>query len=183
MPDTVFPIDEFARLVQPLVGLTVTLPWKGYGSAIFLELGQLTVVESRRRNHAVGEACISVEWDWRVEHKSSVLYGSSNTGPRIEGGLAGLQGATIESLSIAGKVPELIVLFSNGHSLRSMAMVTGDPEWSIKLPQGRWVFARSGELPGVAPVPGTTVAGMFTVGTNGARPGQPWNSPPDAPPP
>src|SRR5262245_10829694 len=146
MSNTVCAVDEFAKLVQPLVGLTVALPWKGAGSAIFLELGQLTPVESSRRHHAAGVACISVEWDWRVEHKSSVLYGSSNTGPRIERGIAGLQGVTIESVSVAGKLPEVIVSFSNGQVLRSMVMDTGDPQWSIRLLDGRYVFARGGEV-------------------------------------
>ena len=41
MDDTVFPIEEFQALVHPLIGLPVALPWKGYGSAIFLELGRL----------------------------------------------------------------------------------------------------------------------------------------------
>jgi hypothetical protein len=146
MPDTACSVDEFAKLVRPLVGLTVGLTWKGYGSAIFLELGQLTPIESKRRHHAAGEACISVEWDWRVEHDASVLYGSSNTGPQIERGIAGLRGSAIEGVSVAGRVPELTVSFSNGHCLRSMVMVTGEPKWSIKLHDGRWVYALVGEL-------------------------------------
>jgi hypothetical protein len=144
--DPVIPIEAFVELVRPLVGLTVALPWKGYGSAVFLELGRLASVASRRGHHAEGEACISIEWDWRVEHKCSVVFGSSNTGPQIERGLARLQGSTVESVSIGGAVPELVVVFSNEHSLRSMVMVTGDPEWSIKLPDRRWLSVRAGQL-------------------------------------
>jgi hypothetical protein len=146
MSDIVYPVEEFPMLIAPLVGLRVALPWKSYGSMVFLELGQLTAVDSTRRDHLVGEATISVTWDWRVEHNSSVLYGSSNTGPRIERGLSGLLGVTIASMSVAGRVPELTVSFSNGHVLRSMIMVTGEPEWMIKLPVGRWLFGRAGQL-------------------------------------
>jgi len=137
---------RFSRLIEPLIGLPVSLPWKGYGSAIFLELGQLTPSEPKYRNHADGEASIAVQWDWRVEHQSSVLYGSSNSRPVVEHGLAALKGALIEHLFIAGEVPELTISFSNGHILRTMVMVTGDPEWSIKLPDGRWLRARANEL-------------------------------------
>lgn len=138
--------DPVQALVQPLVGLTVSLPWKGYGSAIFFELGELKPLKSQRQHHNVGEACISVEWDWRVESEATVLYGSSNSGPEIEEGILSLQGTTVQTLSVVGRVPELLVRFSNGHCLRSMVMVTGSPEWSIKLHDGRWVSARSGDV-------------------------------------
>ena len=137
---------KFQELIQPLVGLSVSLPWKGYGSAIFLELGSLVPLDLQSRYHAKGEACISVEWDWRVETEVEVLYGSSNSRPKIEAGILSLQGTTVQALSVVGKVPELVVQFSNGHYLRSMVMVTGNPEWSIKLPNGSWVYAKSGCL-------------------------------------
>ena len=73
MADTMHLPEEFHAMVQPLVGLTVALPWKGYGSTIFLELGQLSPLESKRQHHNKGEACISVEWDWRVENGTTVL--------------------------------------------------------------------------------------------------------------
>ena len=146
MTYVVFPSDEFSSFTKQLIGLVVALPWKGYGSAIFLELGALTRSKSNRQNHARGEACICLEWDWRVEYETSVLYGSSNSGPRIAHGIASLQGVKVQAIAITGKVPELVISFSNGQSLRSMAMVTGDPVWSIKLLDKRWVFPLSGEL-------------------------------------
>jgi len=146
MSDIALPIEEFQALVQPLVGLPVSLPWKGYGSAIFLELGELAPLKSSRRHHNEGQACISVEWDWRVEAETRVLYGSSNSGPKIASGIMGLQGTTLHGLFLVGQVPELVVQFSNGHRLCSMSMQTGDPEWSIKLPDKRWVYAKRGSL-------------------------------------
>src|SRR5882724_10666570 len=85
-PDSALPIEEVQTLIRPLIGLVVSLPWKGYGSAIFLELGRLAPLEYPRQRHNEGEACISVQWDWRVESKTKVLYGSSNSGPNIEEG-------------------------------------------------------------------------------------------------
>jgi hypothetical protein len=147
MSDLDFPIEKFHALVQPLVGLAVSLPWKGYGSAIFLELGVLFPLEStRRQRHQKGEACIAVEWDWRMEAGTKVLFGSSNSRPKMESGIAALRNSTVQSLSVFGPVPELVVQFSNSYRMRTMVMATGDPEWSVKLPDGRWIYAKAGRI-------------------------------------
>jgi hypothetical protein len=67
------PLEEFEALVRPVLGLTVSLPWQGYGSAIFLELGRLLSLESPNRRYNEGEACIALSWDWRVESGAAVL--------------------------------------------------------------------------------------------------------------
>jgi hypothetical protein len=146
MADIAISGDDFEALVQPLLGLRVSLPWKGYGSAIFLELGELVSLKSNRRRHDNGEACISVTWDWRVEAETAVLYGSSNSRPEIDAGIQTLKGTTVEAIGVVGQVPELVVRFSNGHCLRSMVMVTGNPEWAIRLTDDSWINAKRGLL-------------------------------------
>lgn len=146
MSDSVCSIEEFCRLVKDLEGLAVTHPWKGHGSAVFLELGQLTAEEFKGRQYISGEACIWVQWDWRVEDGLTVLFGSSNSQPHIQKGIASLEGTTIQSVSIAGDIPELVVSFSNGHCLRTMVMVTGNPEWSVRVLDGRWLHSQAGRL-------------------------------------
>lgn len=146
MTEISHPIEDFQMHVQPLIGLTVSNPWKGYGSAIFLELGNLTSKKLIRATLNEGEACICVQWDWRVEANTRILYGSSNSRPEIESGISTLQGETIQSLAIVGQIPELIVQFSNGHYLRSMAMLTGGPEWYIKLLDERWMHTNGSLL-------------------------------------
>ncbi len=146
MAHQVKPIDSFAELVQPLIGLQVSLPWKGHGSTIFLELGQLQPLESKRSHHQRGQACIWIDWDWRVESGTSILYGSSCSRPKINKGIATLQDVRIENLSHVGEVPELVVHFSNGHCLRSMCMVSGDAQWTIRLDKRSWMSIKDGEL-------------------------------------
>lgn len=126
-------LESFHERTLPLMGLEVSQPWCGYGSAIFLELGELLPAKSQRTRYARGQACISVKWDWRVEAQGVVLYGSSNSYPSIAEGISALRGATVTSIAVAGQVPELVVHFSNGHCLKSMVMVTGDPQWSIRV--------------------------------------------------
>jgi len=137
--------QEFRDCVRPLQGLEVSLAWKGYGSAIFLELGRLSPPQQPRR-HEQGQACLRVEWDWRVENASSILFGSSDTGPEIADGIRGLQGSRIDDIAAVGAVPEIVALLSNEQRLRSMAMTTGDPQWGIRLPSGSWISAKSGVL-------------------------------------
>jgi hypothetical protein len=138
-------LAEFNVAVRPLIGLPVSLPWKGYGSAVFLELGRLTA-PSPRGVHECGEACIFVEWDWRVEQETTILYGSSNSRPKIQEGIAGLAGTSIENVAAAGSVPELEITFANGQRLRSMAMVSGDPRWNLRLLDHNWISCEGGRL-------------------------------------
>jgi hypothetical protein len=143
---TVLSEQEFRDCVLPLHGLEVSLAWKGYGSAVFLELGRLSAPKNDRASHERGEACLSVAWDWRVENASSILFGSSNTRPEIEVGIRELQGSRTDNIVAVGAVPELAVTFSNGKCLRSMAMTSGNPQWGIKLPSGSWLSTEDGLL-------------------------------------
>ncbi len=144
--DVVLSYEEFQKLVQPLVGLPVSLPWPGHGSAIFLELGALAPLEYPSQRYNNGEACITAEWSWRVEAGSAVAFGSSSSGPRIDKGLQALRGATVEALTAVGRIPELVVQFSNGARLRTMVMLAGHPQWTIKLQDGRYVSAKRGRF-------------------------------------
>ena len=126
------PITDLKSKLLKLVGLNISLAWKGYGSAIFLELGNLTKEETTRSHNAIGEACIWLEWDWRVEKNGRIQFGSSNNSPEIEKGITHLVGLKIEKIEINGEVPELTVSLSNGYRIQTMAMVTGDPRWAIR---------------------------------------------------
>ena len=129
-----------------LTGLRVSRPWKGYGSAIFLELGELNEIRSFRGGSVTGQACSSIEWDWRLEFGGSIVVGSSDSGPAIHQCLKLLRDSTVTSVDISGEVPELLVRLSTGHDLRSMAMIKGDPQWSIRIEKDSWLYVRSGDL-------------------------------------
>jgi hypothetical protein len=136
-------VDANIRL-NSLVNLPVSLPWKGHGSAIFLELGVLTSTAGQRRKREKGEANIYVGWDWRIEEGAKVLFGSSNSRPVIEDGISILCGVRIDDLLIQGDVPELLIRFSNGYRLISAAMCDDGSEWSIHLPDDSWMSSDEG---------------------------------------
>ena len=112
--------ENSGNFLSPLIGLEVSRPWKGYGTAIFLELGTLTLdPDSRLREYHRGEACIGIEWDWRVESETAVAYGSSDSRGKMAEGIATLQGTRVTSIQVMRGIPELRVTFSNGQRLRS----------------------------------------------------------------
>lgn len=137
---------DFAAETKPLIGSRVGHAWKGYGGAIFLELGNLTPPKSDRLSHPSGAQCIAIEWDWRVELGSGVLFGSSNTGSEIAERIPKLETSTIQSIQAFGDAPELLVSLSTGHRIRTSVMATGDPQWSIKLAENEWLYVVDGEL-------------------------------------
>jgi hypothetical protein len=124
--------------------MPISLPWKGHGSAIFLELGNLAPLERPRQRRQDDDATIYIGWDWRVEDGSRVLYGSSNSKPEIEDGIEALVGITIKNLTIQGSVPELSIEFSNGARLMSASMCTDTSGWSIRLPGSVWISCVDG---------------------------------------
>ncbi len=137
-------LQEFEERSRRLVGLKVSRPWQALGSGILFELGRLS--QPNPELAPSGEACISVEWDWRVEAGCRVLYGSSDGRHKSGAGIRSLRDTTIQSITVTGMVPELVVEFSNGHCLRTMVMTRGDPEWSIMTLDGEWIQARCGKL-------------------------------------
>jgi len=45
-----------------------------------------------------------------------------------------------------GEVPELLVSLSTGHRIRTTVMVTGEPEWSIRLAENEYLGVIDGEI-------------------------------------
>lgn len=138
--------DEFAHLVAPLVGMPVFLPWCGYGSAIFLELGKPQPITNPKQRRPDGEACISLEWDWRIESDLKIVCGSSNSNPEIDSTISSLLDSTVTKIRLEGIIPELLIDFSNGYRLRSMAMKDGNPEWGVRLPDKTYLMSENGRV-------------------------------------
>lgn len=137
----------FSDVIKPLIGQKINHAWKGYGSAIFLEIGDLVFPsESSSTKMPSGQWCISIEWDWRVEYQNRILFGSSHTGSSIADRLKGLEGTMIQDVELWGAVPEILVHLSDSSRLRSASMVNGQPEWSIRLGESDWISAVEGEI-------------------------------------
>lgn len=137
-------LSEANDKIQALVGLPVSLPWMGYGTAIFLELGELKPLTRPRQRHQNGDASICLYSDWRVEEGAKICFGSSNSKPVMSDGIEQLQNVFIEKFVIHGQVPELQIQFSNGQQLITAGMIEGDSDWQIRMSDSTWISCRNG---------------------------------------
>ena len=89
--------------------MPLSKPWKGVGSALFLELGKLVPPTDPRLRLSRGEASISLNWYWRLENVNAVIVGSSDPGPKIEQEITVLKGQLITAIRVEGRLPELTI--------------------------------------------------------------------------
>lgn len=120
----------FDESIGNLIGLPISKAYNSFGSSLCMELGELTLND---RNRQKGEAYIRLDWDWRLEDDESIICGSSNSGPAMAETAEELVGLTITGLNLYGSPPEVEIRLSNDQRLRSMAMKSGNPEWTIQL--------------------------------------------------
>ena len=125
--------ELFERYKTDLLSMNLSNAWNGYGSAIFLEFGELSykAKDEKKYNNPRGEITIMIEWDWRAEKDASIICGSSEDNKKIELFLADLLGNKITQLRTTGRLPELEIEFSNGVTLKSFMTGIGQPEWSF----------------------------------------------------
>ena len=118
---------RFVELTRSLVGMRVSCAWRGYGSALFLELGALRPMPSPRQakgqtgpRHSKGVATVMIEWSWRVERARSVEVGTWSSERRINAGIKRLTGSRISDITIDGRLPELVLALTGSRwSIRS----------------------------------------------------------------
>lgn len=127
----VSPAFEIYR--QGIVGLPLSSIWRGHGSAIFLEIGQLHPVQRRdgSSGSARGDYTIMMEWSWRIENQTAILGGSWSN----EGGwdtlFQSLIGQTVRDMSVFGRLPELSLALSGEKYVVSFMTADGQPAWSL----------------------------------------------------
>ena len=114
---------ELQTLINPFLDKPVSRAWQGHGSALFLEIGELT--DDR------GEMTVMIEWSWRVEKGKSIWFGSWSEDALMETSIPELSGKILKDITVFGRLPELTVQFSEGIWIHSFATVEGQPEWAL----------------------------------------------------
>ena len=119
--------------IDALIGKRISHVWRGYGSAIFLEFGELAAWKSRngKEGDATGELCLMIEWSWRIENPRSILGGSWSSEGKWPGMFTKILGATVEDVEFFGRIPEILLSLSNGRRVASFSTVEGQPEWAL----------------------------------------------------
>lgn len=118
---------------KALVGKKVSHVWRGYGSAIFVEFGNLTPhkLKNGRDGTPIGEFTLTIEWSWRIERKFSILGGSWSSEGKWPGFFKKLTEASVISVETFGNLPEISVSLSNGLRIVSFNTSEGQPDWAL----------------------------------------------------
>ncbi|MBB4015290.1 hypothetical protein GGR16_000296 [Chelatococcus caeni] len=122
-------------------GMSVSHVWRGYGSALFVEFGSLTV--KTRRDGSPGEPQgdigLMIEWSWRIEDENSIVCGSESDDDLWPAIFARLVGQRVIDLRTFGRLPEILLSLSGGLHVASFMTAGGDPAWAL--------FDRRDQLP------------------------------------
>lgn len=145
------PIEAFETFAASLIGMPISHVWRGYGSAIFIELGELQPVAQRDGSpgNPDGEVSLGVEWSWRVEDQTSILCGSSSEEVLWHLALDALRAARIAKCELFGVLPEVMITTEDGFRFLSFSTTDGQPQWHLVDRRGgaaRWFTVREGML-------------------------------------
>jgi hypothetical protein len=123
----------FESLAASLSGQPISHLWRGYGSAIFFEFGELSPRPRRDGLPAnrQGQVSLGVEWSWRVEDDSGILCGSWSDEALWDQSLARLRDRRIESLTLFGKLPEVELAMEGPIRFLSFSTTDGQPQWHL----------------------------------------------------
>jgi len=120
--------------VNALQDAAVSSVWRGHGSAIFLEFGELSFNSSTitgRKLQPQGASTLMIEWSWRIERPRSILGGSFSPEGRWPAMFDKLIGAKVQNIQFLGALPEVVVWLSNGLRVSSFMTADGQPAWCI----------------------------------------------------
>jgi hypothetical protein len=126
--------------------------WRGYGSAIFVEFGELSpggILRDGSAGNPVGEITLSIEWSWRIEDATSIICGSWSEEDLWEPSFDLIRGTRVTKLSLFGRLPEIDLALSEDRHLVSFATGEGQPEWSLadrRSASHVWLSVRGGAL-------------------------------------
>ena len=116
------------KFINAIAGQTVSSVWRGAGTAIFLEIGDV----DNSVKPPTGRCGVGIEWSWSIEEGHTILVGSFNNDNEIDSAKDLLIGQSVESATLFGEIPELCVQFESGCRLLSFATADGNPEWSVR---------------------------------------------------
>lgn|GEM_PF-2327405 len=125
---------DFNEFTRPLIGMKLTHVWRGMGSAIFLEFGELrhkVWKNGRVSRNPIGEMGIGLTWSWRIEGRRRIWCGSwseENNWPRF---FQKIIGKSVVGISTFGRLPELDLHLSSGLHVLSFMTADGEPEWGV----------------------------------------------------
>jgi hypothetical protein len=143
--------EAFNSLCNDLIGMPISYIWRGHGSAMFIEIGDLSPKQRRdgTPGHPQGDISLGVEWSWRVEDARSIACGSWSEESLWEPALDRLRNAEIIGCESFGFLPEIAVTTTAGLRFITFSTTDGQPQWHLIDRRGekaRWFTVRDGRL-------------------------------------
>jgi hypothetical protein len=134
----------FDTFASPLIGLPVRHIWQGYGSAIFLEFGELRprLEQDGSASQSEGQMGLMIERSWRIEDRTSIRCGSWSDEALWPDVFALLLGSEVRYVKTFGRLPEIEIGLSNGMHILSFMTAEGLPMWTLfdrRSPDERWL--------------------------------------------
>lgn len=119
--------NAFEAVAASLIGQPISYIWQGYGSAVFIEFGDLSPRTDRDGSpgHPEGQISLGVEWSWRVEDDSTILSGSWSEEELWEPTFALLRDARVGGLTLFGRLPEVELMTDGGVRFLSFSTTDG----------------------------------------------------------
>lgn len=141
----------FEAFCASLISQPVSHVWRGYGSAIFIELGHLT--PKRRKDGTAanpeGEVSLGVEWSWRIEDARAIICGSWSEENLWEPALDRLKNTHIARCEVFSVLPEIALTTDTGLRFLSFSTTDGQPGWHFvdrRDGPARWFTVRDGQI-------------------------------------
>jgi hypothetical protein len=72
------------------------------------------------------------------------MFGSWSGEKKMSRGVDMLKGATVQTITLEGALPELRIEMDGGRALQSFTTVEGQPEWCLFLEDGSWLSVARG---------------------------------------
>jgi hypothetical protein len=140
----------FEAMAASLSGQPISYLWRGYGSAVFIEFGNLTPRTNRDGFPGIeGEVSLGVEWSWRIEDDASILCGSWSEEELWEPTFAQIRNTRVEGLKLFGRLPEVELSTNQSVRLVSFSTTDGQPQWHLvdrRKNPAHWFSVRQGRL-------------------------------------
>jgi len=145
------PAKAFHSFAATLMGLPISHVWHGYGSAIFIEIGELSpqTGQDGSPGNPEGEVSFGVDWSWRIEDQTAIRCGSWSEEALWEPAFDTLRNARIAGCELFGTLPEVVITTDSGIRFLSFSTTDGQPQWHLVDRRDgleRWFTVRDGQL-------------------------------------
>lgn len=144
---------DAASLFSQTNGLTVSHAWRGYGSALFLEMGELTDSILLRRDgsqrNPTGQVSVCLYDGWLILADQKPVYTTEVDESLWADLLAFCVGRFVMKIEVAGNQPELRIRLSGEIEIKACSQEDRSADWAVafqRMMPPQWLYLNQGEV-------------------------------------